>query len=832
MSDQAWKIISLLIAAAAIAISGLAIVDGLTPKTTDGLIWRLGQQRVIVEGVIPGGPGEMAGIQDGDVILGIDHFLVKKPSEAASILIKLQPGLRVPYLIERGGKILTLTLTPNIYRTGDNRLLYRAIVGFVFIFVGLYTVLKGTNLPSARLFYLMSACFLLVLTCSFHGSPYYWIDLIIQNVASWGLTLLGPLFLHFFLIFPIKKRFLESYSALLPVFYLIPLLQHLLFTLSQYFVAIPFPVASMGTSGFIIFGVHIELWVLVGVYMIAGVCALVHSFMHSSDPLRQRQIKMLVWGTLIGLIPFMTFSVIGAGIFGEAELFSIGVLPLMAIPLSFAYSIIRYRLLDIQIIIKRSILYSTMTGLFIGVYMVIVNVVGGWVEQVSPFGGSIFGILFVLLIAISFEPTRSRLQTFINRLFYKSDYQRQATLSKLTETLRTFMKMEELAYTTLEAINSLFSPKKLSLSVISDKPAAMEVTEYSIENGKLKTHRHSVNEDESENRLNDAKTGENRRRLKSGSTHIGGVDSSLEKEQPDKLELPIFSHQKIVGLLSLDSKESGVPYSLAELEALEKFSNQAGLAIENLQLIKSIFNANQRLYETEKLVSLGQLASGVAHEIRNPLSSIKMNIQGLTRSLDPDKTNRRRFEIIQKEIDHLDHIVHDVLIYARPSRLKIEPVQIREIILQALELFSLRLKECKCKVSLLFPDNLPPVLADRDKLHQIVKNIIDNASETMRDGGFLEISCQHLPSSLEVHFKDNGSGIKEDIINSIFNPFFTTKADGTGLGLANVRKFIQEMGGDIAVTSTEGEGADFIITLPLIKEKLNGVINESDSRCR
>jgi signal transduction histidine kinase len=817
MSERSWKILFLLLAVFALAIAGLAIVDGLTPKPTDGLIWRLGQEWVIVEGVISGGPGEKAGIRKGDVVLGIDHNLVKNPAEAASILIQLEPGIRVPYLIQRGEEILNVGLTPFPYRTGDNRLLYRAFVGLVFLGVGLYTAWQRSSLLGARLFYLMSLCFFLVLTSSFRGSPYYWIDLIIQNVARWGLTLLGPLFLHFFLIFPTPKRFVQKYSSLVPVFYLIPFIQHLLYTLSQYYVFSPYAFSDEGSSGLLIFGIQIELWALLGLYLIAGVIALLHSYLRTSDPLNRRQIKLLIWGTLIGLLPFIIFSIIGAGIFGRRDMFSFGVLPLMAIPLSFAYSIIRYRLLEIQFIIKRSLLYSLLTGLFIGIYMVVVNVLGGWVERVSPFGGGVFGIIFVLLIAISFEPTRFRLQQFINRLFYKSDYDRQTTLNKLTEALKTFSEMDELARATLKSIDNIFQPGATSLSLISDRPSAIQVSEFSYNDGSIKKKEHLLQECESSEISSSGLLASISDQQPAQPVHIGGVSGDTKKRPPERLELPIFSHDKIVGLLSMSAKATGESYTLTELEALENFTNHAGLAIENLQLIQSITEANQRLFETEKLASLGQLASGVAHEIRNPLSSIKMNIQGMARSLQPDETNSRRFEIIQKEIDHLDHIVQNVLIYARPSKLVMEAIDINQLVIDTLELLSPKLSEQHHKITLNITVNINKIDVDRDKLHQVIKNLIVNAADAMGRDGMLDISGTLSPANFELSFKDTGPGIPEEDIKSIFNPFFTTKAHGTGLGLANARKFMQEMGGDIMISSDPGTGAEFTLNLPVTR---------------
>ncbi|MBU1650783.1 hypothetical protein KKA00_01070, partial [bacterium] len=441
------------------------------------------------------------------------------------------------------------------------------------------------------------------------------------------------------------------------------------------------------------------------------------------------------------------------------------------------------------------------------------NVLGGWVERVSPFGGAVFGVLFVLVVAIGFEPTRFRLQKVINRLFSRTDYDRHATLTKLTDALRSLTDMDELAHATLDAIDQMFNPNSLVLSIISDRADGMDVNRYYMASDKIKKRVHHLDE-ASKTKPHEILFSD--REVSSTSPeaiYIGGMQRSPKETLPERLELPMFSHEKVVGLLSMGRKNSGEPYTLTELESLERFAGQAGLAIENLQLIESIFNTNQRLFDAEKLASLGQLASGVAHEIRNPLSSIKMNIQGMARNLQLDEINQKRLRIIQREIDHLDHVVHDVLIYARPSRMEIEPVQPREIIMQTLEVMAPGLQKTNHRVTLNLPPDLPEVKADKDKLHQVIKNLIANAAEAMETDGGLTISSRTSSTHVDLLFNDNGPGISSDVLNSIWNPFFTTKADGTGLGLANVRKFIQEMGGDVEVESSEGEGTSFILTL-------------------
>lgn len=226
------------------------------------------------------------------------------------------------------------------------------------------------------------------------------------------------------------------------------------------------------------------------------------------------------------------------------------------------------------------------------------------------------------------------------------------------------------------------------------------------------------------------------------------------------------------------------------------------------------------LMQTEKLALVGKLAAGMAHSIRNPFTSVKMRLFSLTRSLDLTTTQQEDFDVISEEIRHIDTIVQNFLEFSRPPKLKMQSVSPSQIVDQVLQLLSHRLKSYDVNVTVRRPSMLPDIQGDPEQLKEVLVNIIVNACEAMRHGGEIVIEERverggPRPAMAVIRVADNGPGIPDSVKGKVFQPFFTTKEEGTGLGLSIAARIIEEHRGEIGVTSKEGEGTRFIITLPL-----------------
>ena len=219
----------------------------------------------------------------------------------------------------------------------------------------------------------------------------------------------------------------------------------------------------------------------------------------------------------------------------------------------------------------------------------------------------------------------------------------------------------------------------------------------------------------------------------------------------------------------------------------------------------------RKFYESQKLAAIGQLSAGIAHEVRNPLSSIKMSLQILEKRMKPKGNDSKRFQIAGREVGHLEKLVNDILIYARPSDPMKKPSDIEKIIGHALAMAEKSVSDKHIRVETVLAEDLPSLNVDPAMLEQAFLNIYHNAIDAMEDGGKLSISTRQTNDRVLVEVTDDGCGISKEDIPHIFNPFFTKKSYGTGLGLTQIKKIMDLHRGTIEISSEEGQGTSVVV---------------------
>ena len=232
----------------------------------------------------------------------------------------------------------------------------------------------------------------------------------------------------------------------------------------------------------------------------------------------------------------------------------------------------------------------------------------------------------------------------------------------------------------------------------------------------------------------------------------------------------------------------------------------------------------KKFYESEKLAAVGQLSAGIAHEVRNPLSSIKMSLQILEKRLNPAGNDLKRFKIAEKEVEHLEKIVNDILIYAKPADPEMKPTDIGSFLESSLLMVEKEISDKKINIEVHMDPNIPQVNFDPAMLKQAFLNIYLNAIDAMEIGGTLGIKAKIVGNGrtqVVIEIEDNGYGIDEEDMPHLFNPYFTKKKYGTGLGLTQVKKFIDLHQGNIEIFSKKGEGTRVVVALQLGEDKVS-----------
>lgn len=314
--------------------------------------------------------------------------------------------------------------------------------------------------------------------------------------------------------------------------------------------------------------------------------------------------------------------------------------------------------------------------------------------------------------------------------------------------------------------------------------------------------------------------------LKVNKTHLyipekSGVLRFLAKKEKELLEnlnidlcFPLVSMNRLIGIIFIGPKAEKKKFTKQELAIISILTPQAGIALENAILYKEQRERFKRMSRADKLATIGELAAGAAHEIRNPLTAIQSSLQYLSTKIQGEKEKNLVTNALQ-ETRRINEILSALLSFSRPSEIKKEENNIIEILEESLNLISIQSNKYKIKITRDYP-NTPLLLnSDKAQLKQLFLNILLNSAQAMNLGGELKI---------EVHPKDNhkilitvtdtGEGIPEDKLDNIFDPFFTTKSGGTGLGLSICYGIIESHKGEIEVKSKVGQGTTISIILP------------------
>lgn len=231
-------------------------------------------------------------------------------------------------------------------------------------------------------------------------------------------------------------------------------------------------------------------------------------------------------------------------------------------------------------------------------------------------------------------------------------------------------------------------------------------------------------------------------------------------------------------------------------------------------------DSKQALILSEKLAFTGRVAAGIAHEVRNPLTNVIMSLQQIKKAIKGKDLKERHFEIVERNIERINFLITELLNCARPPKLDVSAYDLHKIIENVLELNKAKLEKANIKVAKRFSANVPPLCIDRIQMEQAFANMIVNAIEAMpEEGGALTISSEIDKGNFVVKIQDNGRGIPEEDIIKIFDPFFSRKSQGIGLGLTVCNNIIGSHGGSIEVESEPDTGSVFTVSLPLKSQR-------------
>jgi signal transduction histidine kinase len=284
--------------------------------------------------------------------------------------------------------------------------------------------------------------------------------------------------------------------------------------------------------------------------------------------------------------------------------------------------------------------------------------------------------------------------------------------------------------------------------------------------------------------------------------------------------IPI-ARSNVHSILFAAREASATPFRGADLELFFVLARQAVVAMENARLyedlrenMRRVEESQEALLRAEKMASAGRLTASIAHEVNNPLQSVQNCLHLAGREDVPPEKRQEYFDLARRELDRLMKTVHRMLDFYRPGASHAEHVDVLELLKHVISLTSQQLGQRQIEMKTKLPESLPPIFAVSSQIQQIFINLILNAFDAMPAGGELEISARALNSGVEILFHDSGPGVPEDRRDNIFEPFFSTKDGGTGLGLTVSYNIVTAHGGALDLVNTSEPGACFRLFLP------------------
>ncbi len=905
------------------------------PVPSDGVWWVEHDAKLVADRVEPMGPGDKGGIRPGDRLTAVNQQPVPDVGAVTRELYRSGVWSKTTYSVIRNSVPLDAVVIP--VPTDKSLYNWLRFIALIYLGIGIYVLLRRWTAPGSTHFYVF--CLVSFVFYSFHYTgKFNFFDWVILwgNEVAW---LLQPaLFLHFVLTFPEKRNFVRKHNWAIPLIYLPGLLLFSVFL---------FALENLKASEHLRFNLDRFQMGYLAAFFVAAAGVLWNSYRRASTPILRQQLKWVTRGTILAITPFTLFYVIPylTGSLATTAM-KVSVLSLGLLPLTFGYAIFRYRLMDVDLIFKRGMVYTLAAGLIVATYFAVIAGVAELVHAQIPNSGPYGLILAIVVTALLFDPVRKWIQARVDQFFYRSGYDYRQTLIEFGRELSSETDLDKMLSSLVDRLSRTLLVDRMAVFLAASEPphrfvvaksfgmsqtAGMDLSFLSaprpeMEAGHLffdNTHQVPREDRSAQDAIRkldfnyyipcraqkrviavlglgktiegDFLTSEDVELLETLAGYLGiaiqnaRLYASLEQKVQQYERLKDFNENIVesinVGVLAVDladrieswNSQMEVMYALPRWQALtrplsevfpaafveEFYRVRQNPGIHNLYkfrlgtptgegrivnvaiapLVTKKFNVIGRLIimdditermelesqlsQADKLSSIGLLAAGVAHEVNTPLAVISSYAQMLSKQLQDDPQKSSLMEKITRQTFRASEIVNNLLNFSRTSGTEFTDVDVNKIIGDTLALLEHQFKTTKIKVQDELCDHLPLIHGNAGRLQQVFLNLFLNARDAMAKGGTLRVSTSN-GEGVSVTVSDTGTGIAQEHIARIYDPFFTTKTApqgqqnrGTGLGLSVTYGIIQEHAGKIRVESRPGEGTTFYLDFPLTRKAVN-----------
>lgn len=473
---------------------------------------------------------------------------------------------------------------------------------------------------------------------------------------------------------------------------------------------------------------------------------------------------------------------------------------------------LRYGLLEFRVVVRRGATVALIAIFLIGIVTLVTYVFNTMFGSTEPYVIPLVTAVLILALAPVAQPLTSGVQRVVDKWFYGKRYDHLQALEVFCRETKDMMDLAELSSSLVTMIARGTQASNVHLMIPNTKSGGF--TEYASykENGAKKMSFPASSLISQSLQYYDGIVDVNDLEAIPSLHGVSEGDKHTLSENQIELLVPLRAKERLTGMLLLSRRLPDRPYSTEERRLLETVAHHSAMAIENARLYEEL---KQQLVSSSKLASLGELAAYVAHEVNNGLQAV-INFGTILQEDLTDEAKKADCQVIETEALRARNIVETLLGIARQERLGRAAIDVNDLLRSVVTLARLRAKSENITITESYCSEPIFVDSSSEQLRQVFLNLFTNATDAMPDGGQIKVETSVCDEKVVISVADTGVGIPETLRQKIFEPLFSTKNNGSGLGLTVSSSIIREHGGEISVDSEEGKGTKFTITLPRI----------------
>ncbi len=542
---------------------------------------------------------------------------------------------------------------------------------------------------------------------------------------------------------------------------------------------------------------------------------------HSTNGVRRNQYIVLIVGSLIGW---------GGGATNFPLWYGIPIPPYGTILVSLyfvtvGFALIRYRIFDLTAALEKSVTFLfPLVLISIPGFAVFLYAQQIYFQEINIEFSVVLLVVMIFLITLAYR-MMTYLHMAVAKTLFRERHDMYEALSTFSKSLVTNLKLKPLAKEIVHMLGHVMRIQHVVLYLFDDeRKTFLPIAQFGLTTDIDHLPRPTLDD-----RLPKHLTKSQVIMIKDELDDTCEVSyaSALKNDLDSMLIevcLPLINKRRLLGFCVLGPRNSSAVYTAQDIDLLTTLTHEAAIALDNAVLYEELKRSQALVRRTDRLRSLETMAGGLAHEIRNPLTSIKAFVD-LVPERSTDESFLLRFgKVVKEDVLRIERLTKEILDYARPAEPYLKVEDVNEIIDSCLYALRVRASHEVMTIETDLMNDLPEVFVDRQQIKQVLLNLFLNAAEAMvSQGGTLTVRSYAVPQStgeplIQIEVRDTGSGIAQDDLDHIFDPFFTTKrtGEGTGLGLSVSLGIVERHGGEMVLESEVGKGSLFTVRLPLV----------------